>query len=205
MNKFKVLLYNIIGLTYIPESIVSIQESKLLHISDTPVIFFHQLKRIIKKLSPQIIIHTGDLVDDIKIGIYKNFLPKYEYHVKSIINILESSSASTVYISIGNHDNKDVIKKYAKRSVIIDDILKTQIFGASASISHYPMKIAKDPSRYNFFGHDITIRNDIVKNRVYLNGISSLNIITKDTRRVFHIPYPNNIDDSRLLKRKIGL
>lgn len=205
MNTFKMIFYNLMGHTYIPKNIKNINEKKLLHISDTPIIFFRELRRLIANLSPDIIVHTGDLVDDIKLGIYNRFLSKYEYHVKSLINILESSSASSIYICVGNHDNVHIIKKYSKRSIIIDDIKKVYIFGDTASISHYPFKIIKNPSTYNFFGHDKSIGNDIVKDKIYLNGINSINILTEKTKRIFYLSYPYGIDDSRLMKRKIGL
>lgn len=205
MNKFLIIYYNLLGGVYIPNNLKNTNEKKLLHISDTPTCFFFTLKRIIKKISPEIIIHTGDLVDDIKLEIYKNSLTKYEYHAKKIINILESSNAKHIYICIGNHDNIDIIKKYSKRSIIIERMGVIDLFNTTASISHFPYEIIKNPSAYNFFGHDITLGSDIVKNRIYLNGINSINIITKDTKKIYYLPYPTIVDDSRLMKRKIGL
>ncbi len=205
MNKFLMMYYNVIGSVYIPETLKKLDEEKLLHISDTPICFFSTLKYIIKKISPEIIIHTGDLVDDIKLEIYRNSLSKYDYHVRNIISIMEASKAKEIYISIGNHDNIDVINKYCKRSTIIDKMDKTVIFGDAASISHFPYEIIKNPSTYNFYGHDISLKSDIVKDKIYFNGIKNINIITKNTKRIFYLPYPSIVDDARLMKRKIGL
>ncbi len=205
MNKFKMIHYNILRYVYIPESIKNIDEKKLLHISDTPICFFYSLKRLISELSPNVIIHTGDLVDDIKLGIYNNLLPKYEYHVKNIISILESSSASHIYICVGNHDNINSIRKYSKKSIIIEKLQTVELFDTDASLSHYPYEIIKNPSDFNFFGHDISLGSDIVKDKAYLNGISSINILTEKTKKIFYLPYPHGVDDSRLMKRKIGL
>ncbi len=205
MNKFLMMYYNLLGNVYIPNILKNNCEEKLLHVSDTPICFFAALKKVIKKVAPQIIIHTGDLVDDVKLEIYKNSISKYEYHVKNIISILESSNAQYIYICIGNHDDTEIIKRYCSRSIIIEKIKVIDIFDTKASLSHFPYEIINKPSTYNFFGHDITLKSDIVKNRIYLNGINSINIVTKDTKKIFYLPYPFLVDDSRLLKRKIGL
>jgi len=190
---------------YIPERIRSIKEKKLLHISDTPVIFFDALKKLLNDLSPHIIIHTGDMVDNIKLGIYKHMLPKYEQHLKNIISILENSSAEKIYICAGNHDNVEAIKRHAKRSNIIEECSKIEVFNKKATLSHYPMKVVEKPSDYNFFGHDISLINDMINDKIYLNGVSSINILTSETNRLFYLPYPKIVDDARLMKGKIGL
>lgn len=205
MNKFLMMYYSLLGYVYIPHILRNNSEEKLLHVSDTPICFFPALKSVIKKVSPQIIIHTGDLVDDVKLGIYKNSISKYEYHVKRIVSILESSNAQYIYICIGNHDDTKTIKKFCNRSIIIEKIKVIDVFDATASVSHFPYEIIEMPSTYNFFGHDVTLGSDIVKDRVYLNGINSINIVTKDTKKIFYLPYPATVNDSRLLKRKIGL
>lgn len=205
MKRFKMIYYNLLGHVYIPDNIKNTDEKKLLHISDTPINFFYALKHLIIELSPAIIIHTGDLVDNIKLGIYKGFAPKYDYHVKSIINILESSSAEYIYICVGNHDNSDIIKKYSKKSIIIDNTKIIDVFDTHATLSHYPYEIIKNPSNYNFFGHDISLGNDIINGKAYLNGVSSINILTEKTKKLFYLPYPYGVNDSRLMKGKIGL
>lgn len=205
MIRFKMIYYNLIGQVYIPDNIKNNDEKKLLHISDTPINFFYALKRLITELSPEIIIHTGDLVDNIKLGIYKGFASKYDYHVQSIINILESSSAAYIYICVGNHDDYSIIKKYCKRSIVIDNTKIVSIFDTHATLSHYPYEIIKNPSDYNFFGHDISLGNDIIKGKAYLNGVSSINILTEKTKKLYYLPYPSAVDDSRLMKGKIGL
>lgn len=193
------------GYVFIPERIRNIKEKKLLHISDTPTIFFDALKKLLNDLSPHIIIHTGDMVDNIKLEKYSYLLPKYEQHLKSIIDIIENSSAEKIYVCAGNHDNVEIMRKHLTRSIIIEDCSKVEVFNKQATLSHYPMKVVENSSDYNFFGHDISLRNDMINNKVYLNGISTINILTSETNRLFYLPYPKAIDDARLMKGKIGL
>ncbi|MCQ1530559.1 metallophosphoesterase [Lutispora saccharofermentans] len=204
-ERFKLIYYNLMGYVYVPDSIKNIKERKLLHISDTPVIFFSALGKLLKELSPDIIIHTGDMVDNIKLEMYKERLPKYEYHLKSIMDMLESSNAKELYICAGNHDNIELLRKYAKKSTIIEEHCHIEIFNAKVALSHYPYKIVQNPADYNFFGHDISIGNDMVNNRIYLNGISTINILTEKTKRLFYLQYPYGTNESRLMKGKIGL
>ncbi|NLM42919.1 MAG: hypothetical protein GX201_02695 [Clostridiales bacterium] len=206
MNEIlKYLYYRIMGYVYVPELIKNIDEKKLVHISDTPVIFFEAVKKLLKDLSPNVIIHTGDMVDNIKLSVNKHQLPRYENHLQRIIQILESSSAEDIYMCVGNHDNYELMHKFAKRSIIVKYSTCVNIFNTKATISHYPLEIIKNPSDYNFFGHDISLGNDMVNNRVYLNGVLSINILTSETKKLFHLPYPISTNDARLLKGKIGL
>ena len=204
-ERLKMLYCNIMGYVYVPSIVKNIKEETLLHISDTPVLFYNVLRRLLKELSPSIIIHTGDLVDNIKLEIYKGQLSRYEYHLKSLMHILEASDAKDIYICTGNHDDQDLMRKYSKRSIIIEESLSIEIFNATATLSHFPYKIMESPADYNFFGHDISLGNDMINNKAYLNGIQSINILTNETKRLFYLSYPHGINDERLMKRKIGL
>jgi hypothetical protein len=50
----------------------------ILHISDTPSTMFPYLRRAIRRLRPAWVVHTGDLVDDIKHLVKLNSLGKME-------------------------------------------------------------------------------------------------------------------------------
>lgn len=204
-EKLKMIFSGVMGSVYVPDSIKDINEKKLLHISDTPTIFFGALKKLLSEVSPNIIIHTGDMVDNIKLGLCKEQLPRYDHNLKIIMNILESSGAEKIYICEGNHDNIDIMHKYAGRSTIIQGLSNIEIFNVKSALSHYPYKIIQDPADYNFFGHDISLGNGIIDDKIYLNGISTINILTENSKKLFHLKYPHSIDEARLMKRKIGL
>ena len=204
MINFKKLFYNIIGSVYIPEEILGSNEKILLHISDTPVIFFSALNTIIKKIKPHYIIHTGDLVDNIKLGIYPSKIDEYTTYVKKLIKILENSPESKIYIALGNHDSKAVINSYVQKSILIESTQNIHIEGIPINISHYPNEIIKSPAKYNFFGHDLSLKSKINHGQIYLNGLLGIHIILLDSNKIFTLPYPYGTDDSRLCKSKIG-
>lgn len=205
MEKLKTRFHFIFGNVHVPAELLNTNEKVLLHISDTPVCFYPALKKLVRKLSPDYIIHTGDLVDDLKLENYPNRIDEYKARVMSIIKILENSSANNIYVCIGNHDDKSIVKNIAKRSIIVDHSLHLNIEGLEMTISHYPNEIRNSPSKYNLFGHDITLSTKREENTYYLNGITSVNIISLGKKTIYYLPYPYGTNDSRLGKSKIGL
>ncbi|SHK57266.1 metallophosphoesterase [Tepidibacter formicigenes] len=205
MENFKITLYRAIGFVYIPKCLKDRKGEVILHISDTPYSFFYPLKKVIKKLKPDYIIHTGDLVDNIKLEFCHYSLYTYTKRLRILVDILENSKAKKIYVCVGNHDEKETIKKLSKRIHIVEKSKNIKIKNLNLRISHYSDEIIKNPLEYNLFGHDLSIKNKIDKERVYLNGIESINIIDVDNGEVTNLPYPFGLDDERLGKGKVGL
>ncbi|MDK2934884.1 MAG: hypothetical protein PWP27_2694 [Clostridiales bacterium] len=204
MERIKKKLHYILGNVYIPKHILACEERILLHVSDTPAIFFSALNKLVKELCPKYIIHSGDLVDNIKLERYPNKIHEYKKKVRTIVQILENSTAKDVYIALGNHDHKDIVQKVVTRSVIIEKSKKIRIDDLDITVSHYLSEVIKNASKYNFFGHDITLGSKMDHGNIYLNGITSINLIALESKQIFALPYPYGIDDSRLCRSKIG-
>ncbi|WP_053957669.1 metallophosphoesterase [Inediibacterium massiliense] len=204
MINFKKLFYSITGNVYIPPEILHTHEEILLHISDTPVNFFSPLKRILHQLKPDYIVHTGDLVDNIKLEIYPYRLEEYKKNVKSLIQIVESSSAKEIYLTIGNHDHKETVQQFIKKSFIIEKRQTITIQDHSMDIGHFPNKTSPSSIKYHLFGHDLTLHTQINDKKIYLNGLSTINIIFLNSGKIFTLPYPYGTNDSRMCKSKIG-
>ncbi|RKD23605.1 Calcineurin-like phosphoesterase [Caminicella sporogenes DSM 14501] len=203
-KRFKEFFYYLFGGIYIPKELVNTREKILLHISDTPAMLYRGLDKFIRELRPNYIVHTGDIVDNIKLEIYPNKICEYRKNLKKIIDILESSRAEKIYISLGNHDNKEVVNSLIKRSIIIEKSDIINIEGIEIKVSHFPDEILKDSRKYNLFGHDLTLKTKIKDEKVYLNGISSINVLLFKSEKIFTLPYPFGTDDSRLCKGKTG-
>ncbi|MCY6372081.1 metallophosphoesterase family protein [Clostridium ganghwense] len=203
-ERIKSFFYRLIGYVYIPEQLKNNKQNILLHISDTPETFFPALKKLIKDLKPNYIVHTGDLVDNIKLELYPASLRRYEKKVKILLDILEESKANDIYLCIGNHDNKNAVERLAKRSKIIEDSKRISINNLGFTVSHFPEKVLKEPSKYNLLGHNLSVKNRKEYNQIYLNGIMSINIIDLNTERIFNLSYPFGTDEDRLGRGKIG-
>lgn len=205
MSNLKMSLYRAAGYVYVPEHIKSHNEEKILHISDTPRCFFKALKNILKHIEPEYIIHTGDLVDDVKLGLYPRSKSIYERNVKQLMKIMESSKARGIFIALGNHDDYEVVKKHSKRSVVLDGVSNIEIHNIKLRISHYYSLIEESPSRYNLFGHNLDMTNRIEEHHIFLNGIESINVIAIQSGKIFQLFYPYGIDDTRKGMGKVGL
>ncbi len=176
----------------------------LLHVSDTPSIFFSELSRIIRLVNPDIIIHTGDLVDNIKLQLYPGAIRHYEREVLSLIKILQYSSAREIHISIGNHDASEYIHSKAGRILVHDTPHLIRPNGYDIAFDHYLHNLESLKANLYLYGHDLSEAPQKTES-VYLNGISTLNIIDLIDHRIYRYAYPWGIDDARLNKKSIGI
>jgi predicted MPP superfamily phosphohydrolase len=204
MSEWKRFFCQLAGILYIPPELLQIEEKKLLHISDTPVGFYPDLRKLVEILKPDYIVHTGDMVDNIKLQLYPTSLFEHEKGIRKLASMLEASGAEIV-LALGNHDDFDIAKKYFKRSYIIRVAETVLIESLSFRISHFPEGIRELPSRYNLFGHDLTLKSGCVDDRLYFNGISYINIIGLESGTFTVLSYPSGTDDARLGRRKIGI
>lgn len=193
------------GYVYMPDEALHINGKKLLHISDTPVTFFNELDRVIKKIKPDYIVHTGDLVDNIKLQMYPLSIYRYENYIKSLLRIMENSQAEAIYLALGNHDSKEMIQKHNGRCRVIDLCEDIFVEGVKFRISHYAREILKEPKDFNLFGHDLSLKSSHEDGKQFFNGITSINIIELDSLKHHLLYYPYGTDDARLGKIKIGL
>jgi predicted phosphodiesterase len=178
-------------------------EHILLHISDTPSNFYGGLKRLIKQISPEYIIHTGDFVDDVKLQIRPYKLWLYEKNAIELMKILEASDAQKIHIVLGNHDEENVLKRHAVRCKI-SEAQSLTIENRSFNISHYSYDIFEKPASFHLFGHDLSMESSFESNCWHLNGISAINIIFLGSGIVLNLPYPYGIDNARQKKTHIG-
>lgn len=205
MHPLKKVYYFLAGYVYIDTSLYNNQTATLLHISDTPLRFFPALKRLIGELNPTYIVHTGDLVDNIKLHLYPGSIHRYNRSVQTLIQILENSQAKGIYLALGNHDSPENVKRFVKRSVVIDHVNTLQIENVPVRISHYPKAILEAPSTLNLFGHDLSLETKLENDQYFYNGILDINFIELDTLKAHTFPYPWGTDDDRLGKKRTSL
>lgn len=197
MNYDSMLRY-IIGKIRIPDEVIFREEPIVLHITDTPKVIFKSIKDLVNIIHPEYIIHTGDLVDNLKLESYKGLEPLYEKAVSDIINIVKSSEIKG-YIVLGNHDLQKVKTHETEKLVVFDKAQELNIEGVNIKLSH-KYNSGYDGDFY-LFGHDDT--RPIASNE--LNGIHSIYVIFLKSKKVVRLGYPWGTQDQRLLKKSIGL
>ncbi|MHB1393882.1 MAG: metallophosphoesterase [Clostridia bacterium] len=196
MINFKEFIYNVIGKLYIPPELSELTEKRLLHVSDTPVCFYPDLKILIDRLKPDYIVHTGDMADNIKLALYPTSIYEHEKWIKRLTVILETSGAEII-LALGNHDNSEIASKYFTRNRIIKEAETVEIENLSFRISHMPQGVLDNPAEYNLFGHDLTLKSGCIDDKLYFNGISYINIIGLESGECTTLCYPSSIDDAR--------
>ena len=204
MDTLRQMLYYLLGKTYLSPQALAKNGPRLLHISDTPSFLFPELARLIKQIKPDYIVHTGDMVDNIKLQLQPDLIRRYERTVLPLLKILDSSDAIEVYITLGNHDNAEYVKKHAGRIRIFDYDGKCTIEGKSISMCHYAAGLVQHDSDFYLFGHDLSLDSHIEGTRIYLNGISNIHLVDLYSSTVKYFSYPWGTDDARMKRHRIG-
>nr|WP_238480693.1 metallophosphoesterase [Desulforadius tongensis] len=164
-------------------------DKKILHISDTPTVLYPAIKSLVASLNPEVIIHTGDLADDIKLEHNPHHMPAYDRAVGPFIKMMEQSPAGRVYIVPGNHDNREVINRHISRAGLLEEGQIITVENLKIGLAHSVKKLPAG-TQFNLYGHNFKPPREFEEGVVYLNGIKSVNIILIPSDEVVKIPYP---------------
>ncbi len=173
----------------------------ILHISDTPWTVFPFVERLIRRFHPAWIVHTGDLVDGVKLGLYPQAENIYCRRAGRIIRAMEQNSTH-VYLVMGNHDLPDFVRQTARTGRVIEDVAVLDLGGLTVRVSHYPERILQDPAPYNLFGHSRELKSGVREGGTFLNGLEHAHLIYPKTGRITNIRYPWGTDDARMMRRR---
>lgn len=193
---------------YIPAELADTKGPLLLHISDTPHEIYPYIIRLVQMLQPSYIIHTGDLVDNIKLEITPDRFEEYRYSLEQWLPELESSSKATIYYVMGNHDRLDIVNKITKRGISTEEDY-IEVEGSRFYVNHYYNYANYANGRdfdYYLYGHSMEPLSFTNGRKVFLNGLNSINVIDLSTNKVYNLPYPLETNTCRTMRRrKIGL
>lgn len=139
----------------IPEGVKSIKGTKLLHIGDTESRAFPYFRRLIEEIKPDIILHTGDVSDEVKVGRIPGTRYEYRSKIKVILDIIDKSTAKRVMIVPGNNDVPEDIKEFIPRAEVYPRNAVVEIDGVECRIGHEVMKMTFD-KQWSFYGHGFT-------------------------------------------------
>jgi len=195
MNLFSAAVSNIrllLNIPTIPPPLATRTGPLLVHISDTPHAIYPYIYRLIEALKPEYLVHTGDIVDNAKIGIRKAEQAEYHTHIKGFLHTLESLPAEKIFLVPGNHDNISAIETYIYRSTILPEATTILCEGVRVETAHYIEHI-REQGDFFLYGHNGTY----MKSPLYLNGYSNINCILLHSKTVVTIPYPYGTHEHR--------
>lgn len=174
---------------------------KVLHISDTPTSIYRYLSRLLRRVNPSIVVHTGDLADDIKLEMYPAESERYRAAVNRLLNILLAPHRRVILV-MGNHDKRELLPELPPQCSVCERATALNFHGAGFRISHYIEGIAESPAQFNLFGHRPEPASYIdAQERYYLNGMELMRLIDPLTLDIQLLDYPRHTEDARLMRK----
>lgn len=172
----------------------SIKGPFILHISDTPTSYYANIERLLKQIRPTLLIHTGDLADEYKVGRIPEHLPGYREAVARLLAIMKEN-AQQVWIIHGNNDDVSWLMKDKGIKLFPMSGSSQVYYGLRLFLQHQPVGwLNKYEYDFALYGHGFT--NDVHKpedNRIgelcYINGVRYATIINPYNKHFCHIPY----------------
>lgn len=187
-ENIKYFISQVMGHLYIPPELFGTTEQKVLHLSDTPTSLYTAISCLVNTLKPDVIIHTGDLADDIKLEHNAHNINFYNRSVGPFIKILEGCSADKIYIIPGNHDDIGVIAQHIDKTELLKEGQIIKINNISFGLAHR-LKRLPQSADYKLYGHNFKKPMNKTANEVYLNGLNNINVVLLPSSEVVKIPY----------------
>ena len=182
----------------LPEEYHNSSELKIMHISDTPESIYSHIYKMLSHSRPDVIIHTGDLVDNLKLeNAGEELLPLYQKKSAEFISNLEKLTNSRIIYVPGNHDDLKIIKKNKERSEILAEGSIIDLDGVKIGLAHYPKNLPLNAD-IKLFGHNQ--RQNFDNQGRYFNGILNINYLLLPSKKDYKIKYPWTVDQGRQYK-----
>ena len=179
----------------IPEEVKKATTGKVLHISDTRSSAYPYIQKLIEEIRPNIIIHTGDFVDEVKAGRMFNTKPEYIQGVRQIAGILRNSGAEKIYAVPGNNDIEDVLHTELDFAEVVPTNTVVDICGISCALGHICYETTA-PAQWSFYGHGTTgetwrpEKNDLQHGTCRFNICWGISVFLLPERKQFRFPSP---------------
>lgn len=182
----------------LPNEYHNSSELKVMHISDTPESIYSHIYRMVSYSQPDIIIHTGDLVDNLKLeNTGAEMIPLYQKKSAEFIRNLEKLTSARIIYVPGNHDDVESIKTNIKSSEIIVEGSLINLEGIKIGLSHYPQN-SPQSADINLYGHNY--QQIFSKNHKNLNGLLGINYLLLPSAENYKINYPWIVNQGRKYK-----
>lgn len=179
----------------------------ILHISDTPSTMFPYIRRALQRLRPAWVVHTGDLVDDVKLETRPALLGVYRKKLAKLISIFEEESCEAIFLT-GNHDDLASVLELTERSSIQVWSRPGRFYIGSFRFraGHAYSDVLTESGDYNLFGHNLEHLSMVDgAGHFYLNGLEEMHMIHMQTGDVIPVRYPPGTNDARLDRKRVSL
>jgi predicted phosphodiesterase len=172
----------------------SIRGPFIMHISDTLADSYANVEKLLKQIRPTLLIHTGDLADEFKVGRIPEHLPGYREAVARLLEIMKEN-AQEVWITHGNNDDVPWLMEDKGIRVLPMKGSSQTYHGLRLYLQHQPIEWV-DENLYDFalYGHGYTMdihnpEDNKIGKLCYINGMRHATIINPFNKHFRHIPY----------------
>ncbi|WP_258084629.1 metallophosphoesterase family protein [Thermococcus thermotolerans] len=179
------------------EVLSSSDETKVMHISDTPESVYRFINNLIEKTEPDYIIHTGDLADNVKLERRPELVPRYRGALRKLARVLKGSGA-VLYIVPGNEDDPELLREFFGDSVVEPGTV-IEIEGSRFALGHTWREVVDREADFRLYGHNFKL---IERG---LNGILGVNFVLLPSGRTYKVKYPGGTDFDRGYKMWRGM
>lgn len=128
---------------------------RVLHIGDTESQSYPFFRALIEAVRPHVIIHTGDLADEVKVGRIPAVHDEYLHKIKVMCNMMAVSGAEELIVVPGNNDVESDILALLPNAHIVKPGETVWIDGVECQLSHSAKKVRPGYS-WSFYGHGFT-------------------------------------------------
>ena len=138
----------------LPKEIFNLHSQCVLHMGDTHSRDYAYYNKLVEKLKPDVIIHTGDMADEVKVGRIQGTRNEYVSKIKLLLEVLRESGARVIIVP-GNNDLPDVIRRLLPAAEMYPINSVVEIDGVECRVGHQVTRMTYD-KKWSFYGHGFT-------------------------------------------------
>lgn len=165
----------------------------VLHISDTHSASYRYYQRLIDEIKPDVIVHTGDLADELKAGRIESARQYWRNTAPIIIEILENTPARVIIVP-GNNDLEDELKTFVHHAEIKPRNTTVELYNKKFLLCHELNRMDETiQADIYLYGHGLTGEtrtptDNIREGKAYYNGTWGVSLHVPEKNASMIIP-----------------
>lgn len=129
---------------------------RVLHIGDYDSSDYGYCKMLIEGVKPDVIIHTGDLADELKAGRIEQMRPYWRAAIKELVKLMEQSGARVIIVP-GNNDLEDALREMCTTAEVVERNTILEFSGKRVLLCHELNRMDESADADVFlYGHGLT-------------------------------------------------
>ena len=181
----------------LPDDILQDDGFLVLHMGDTPACSFDWYTSLVRLVNPDVIIHTGDTVDEMKVSRDPTVHDRYLDLAAAFLGELANNCKRLIWVP-GNNDLPEKITELLPSIEYVADGSVISVEETSFSLAHDKRQLV-DGSDVHLYGHSTRYdvwspeRNVSGNMPYYLNAYWHASVISLPSKKLYKISFPYKI------------